>query len=62
MIHRRLFVSLLLAALFPGSCGTVYRYQNYPSGEPTVDEKNRQRWEKMYRSFPETFGRGHYRR
>jgi hypothetical protein len=45
-------LTLLLAALIATclslmSCGTVYRYEHYDYSEPTIDEKNDARDQKM---------------
>ena len=40
---------LLGIASLPLSCGTVYRYEHYDYDEQTIDEKNREREEKMQR-------------
>lgn len=54
---------LLVGSVLPLSCGTAYRYEYYDYGEKTIDEKNREREEKINRRFRGMVpGSGRFRR
>jgi hypothetical protein len=45
-----LSMALLGLAMSMSACGTAYRYEYHDYGEKTIDEKNDQREEKMWRN------------